>query len=312
MRLSAVVDRRRGKIGSISIRYTNVLQKMRFPLANRTKFHLCRRNFDPFVFNDTGDFELIQAPSICVRRNCRPLQRLGAVLLALTLIAGCASTQAGNGKGPGPGDEVSDPIEPWNRAVFNFNLFLDDIIGRPLAEAYRAILPAPARDSVRNFLRNLKAPVILANDLLQGEGKRAHITTMRFLINSTLGIAGLFDVAFDMGYSYHNEDFGQTLAVFGFEEGPYLVFPILGPSTVRAASGKAVDTFINPLTYAASANDYEIYLYGLRGIEGVDFRSRNIETLDQLKRDALDYYSLIRSIYRQHRQNEIRNGKPQK
>jgi len=255
---------------------------------------------------------LIQVPSSFTHPNTRPLQLLGGALLALMLTTGCASVQTGYGKGSGSGDEVSDPIESWNRKVFDFNMVLDDFIGRPVAETYRTILPEAAQDSIRNFLRNLKAPVTLANNLLQGEGKRAQITTMRFLINSTLGIAGLFDVAFDMGYSHHSEDFGQTLAIFGVGEGPYLVFPILGPSTVRDASGKAVDIFLNPLTYVASANGYEVYLYGLRGIKGVDFRSRNIETLDQLKQDALDYYSLIRSVYRQHRKNEIKNGKTQK
>lgn len=255
---------------------------------------------------------MIQVPPSFIHSITRPLQFLVGALLALMLTSGCASVQAGYGEGSGSGDEVSDPIESWNRKVFDFNLILDDIIGRPVAEAYRTILPESARDSIRNFFRNLKAPITLANNLLQGEGKRAQITTMRFLINSTVGIAGLFDVAFDMGYSHHSEDFGQTLAIFGVGEGPYLIFPILGPSTVRDASGKAVDIFLNPLTYVASANGHDVYLYALRGIKGLDFRSRNIETLDQLRRDALDYYSLIRSVYRQHRKNEIKNGNTQK
>ena len=209
-------------------------------------------------------------------------------------------------------EESIDPIEPFNRTMFELNLFLDKIIGRPLAELYRAILPSPVRDSVRNFVRNLSSPVILANDLLQGEGERAGDTTLRFLINTTLGVGGLFDAAYDMGIKYHNEDFGQTLAVAGVGEGPYLVLPIFGPSNFRDALGKGVDAFLNPLTYVAAHNDAEIWLYGLRGTGAVDFRSRNIESLEQLEKDAFDYYTLIRSIYRQHRKSEILNGRKAK
>jgi phospholipid-binding lipoprotein MlaA len=206
-------------------------------------------------------------------------------------------------------EETIDPFESFNRTMFDLNIILDKAIGRPLAELYQAILPFEARDSIRNFIRNLSSPVVLANDLLQGEGERASDTTMRFLINSTLGIGGLFDTAYDMGFKYHSEDFGQTLAVAGIKEGPYLVLPIFGPSNFRDAAGKAVDSFLDPLTYIAAHNDAELWLYGMRGTQFVDFRARNIKTLDDLERDAFDYYSLIRSIYIQHRNSEILNGR---
>ena len=261
----------------------------------------------------SGDAILKFSNSFFSSEILRPSVRgLGTLVIAVMLVAFSASSLPAQEKDAEPDNEISDPLESFNRAMFDFNLFLDDAIGKPLAEAYRNVLPEPVRDSIRNFIRNLNSPVILANDLLQGEGERANDTLARFLVNSTLGVGGLFDVAFDMGYSYHSEDFGQTLAVHGVKEGPYLVLPVLGPSSLRGTTGKAVDTFLNPLTYIAAANDADIWLYGMRGTDAVDFRSRNIESLDQLKRDSLDFYSLIRSIYDQHRRNEILNGKTEK
>ncbi len=245
------------------------------------------------------------------------MRRLAALLFALMLIVALLPAASAQESPLGKDEEFTqeeengDPFEGFNRAMFEFNLFLDDLIGKPLAEIYRNVLPEPVRDSFQNFMRNLSTPVILVNDLLQGEGERANETTTRFLINTTLGVGGLFDVAFDMGVAYHSEDFGQTLAVHGVGEGPYLVLPILGPSNFRDAAGKAVDSFLHPLTYLAYADGYEIWTYGLRGTGVVDVRARNIETIEQLQADALDFYSLIRSVYRQHRQSEIRNGRPE-
>lgn len=239
------------------------------------------------------------------------LRRLGVIVLALTLAAGCAARTVTENKEDFQNEEIADPLEPMNRFFFDVNEFLDTLILRPVAEVYRNILPEPVRDSVRNFLRNLNTPVILANDLLQGESKRAETTFNRFLINTTLGIVGLFDVAFDMGHPYHDEDFGQTLAVWGADEGIYLVLPILGPMSTRHGAGRVVDIFLDPLTYVSLNNPDLNYIFWTKaGVNIVDIRSRNIETLDQLKRESLDFYSLIRSVYRQNRQNEIRNGKP--
>lgn len=238
------------------------------------------------------------------------LRRVGVVVLALALATGCAGRMTSENRDEYRSEEIADPLESMNRVIFDFNQFLDSLLVRPAAEIYRNILPEPVRDSIRNFLRNLSTPVILANDLLQGESKRAETTVNRFLINTTLGIAGLIDVAFDMGHPYHDEDFGQTLAIWGAEEGIYIVLPLLGPSTTRDVAGRIVDIFLDPLTYVSWNNpDLNVYFYARRGVEIIDFRSRNIETLDQLKRESLDFYSLIRSIYRQNRLNEIRNGR---
>lgn len=187
---------------------------------------------------------------------------------------------------------------------FAFNEALDFAVIRPIAVTYRFIVPTGVRNTVRNFLRNLRTPVTLANDLLQGDLDRAEVTFTRFFINSTIGMLGLFDIAADSGFPYHDEDFGQTMGTYGAGEGFYLVLPILGPSNLRDAGGRIVDIFLDPLTYVAPR---EVGV-GRAVAAGVDFRSRNIEELDSLKADSLDFYARIRSLYRQNRESEINNG----
>jgi len=247
------------------------------------------------------------------------LRHLLAVLAIALLATGCATSQPDTGGEPWPSAEGdgayeaeydNDPLELPNRFIFAFNEMLDFAVFRPVAVTYRFLVPEPVRDSVRNFLRNLSAPVILANDLLQGELDRAEATATRFAINSTAGLLGLFDVAEGMGYEYHDEDFGQTLAVYGMGEGVYLVLPVLGPSSIRDGVGLVVDSYLDPLTYVADNNDAEDWMLVRRAVAGIDFRARNIETLDDLKRDSIDFYARIRSLYRQTRANEINNGAP--
>lgn len=212
-----------------------------------------------------------------------------------------ADSEAGE-FGPEPGD--NDPLEVPNRMFFAFNEAVDFMVIRPIAVTYRYIVPTGVRNSVRNFLRNLRTPVTLANDLLQGDLERAEATFARFLINSTVGLLGLFDIAAESGIPYHDEDFGQTLGSYGAGEGFYLVLPILGPSNLRDAGGRIVDLLLDPLTYLAPT---EVGL-GRAALTGVDFRSRNIDELDALKADSLDFYARIRSLYRQNRESEINNG----
>ena len=207
--------------------------------------------------------------------------------------------------GPEPGE--NDPLEVPNRMFFAFNEALDFMIFRPIAVTYSFVVPLGVRNTVRNFLRNLRTPVTLANDLLQGDLDRAGVTLARFFLNSTIGMLGLIDIAAIEGYPYHSEDFGQTLGTYGAGEGFYLVLPILGPSNLRDAGGRIVDIFLDPLTYIAPR---EVGL-ARAGTEGIDFRSRNIEELDALEADSLDFYARIRSLYRQNRESEINNGAPQ-
>lgn len=233
-------------------------------------------------------------------------------LAVLLIVSGCASApknaddQWAQSDSATDAEEVSDndPIELLNRFVFAFNDALDVTLFQPASAFYRFALPEEVRDSVRNFMRNISTPVILANDLLQGEWERAEATTTRFFVNSTIGVAGLFDIAKDMGYEYHDEDFGQTLATYGTGEGAYVVLPIIGPSSVRDTAGLVVDSLLDPLTYILSTEA----ALGRRAISSIDTRSRNIEVVEEIKRDSIDYYARVRSLYRQRRANEISNG----
>jgi len=204
----------------------------------------------------------------------------------------------------GPEPDDNDPLEIPNRMFFAFNEALDFAVIRPIAVTYRFIVPTGVRDTVRNFLRNLRTPVTLANDLLQGDLERAEVTFTRFFINSTIGILGLFDIAAESGFNYHEEDFGQTMGTYGAGEGFYLVLPILGPSSLRDGGGRIIDILMDPLTYLAPT---EVGL--ARAVtSGVDYRSRSIDTLDELQADSLDFYARVRSLYRQSRENDINNG----
>ena len=208
-------------------------------------------------------------------------------------------------------DDMNDPFEGSNRFFFGVNQVLDELLLRPVSVVYRAVLPDFARDGVRNFLNNLNSPVILANDVLQGETDRAGDTVLRFGINSTIGIGGLIDVAKELDHPYHDEDFGQTLAVWGVNDGPYFYFPLMGPSSARDFTGFVVDRGLDPLTYVNWGDDDLEYVPIARTLLNViDLRSRNIETLDDIERSSVDYYASIRSLYRQSRADAIRNGAP--
>lgn len=208
-------------------------------------------------------------------------------------------------------EATNDPLEPLNRHVFDFNLFLDRVLIKPVAEGYRDVLPDKARTAIRNFLDNLGEPVIFANDMLQGQFKRANDTAGRFLLNSTFGIGGVFDLATGSGIQKQSGDFGQTLYSWGVPSGPYLVLPIFGPSNPRDAGGMVADGFMDPFGYLAGAygasNSATI---GRMAASGVDVRSRNIETFDELQRNSIDFYAALRSLFRQHRASELRHGEP--
>ncbi|MGQ0585030.1 MAG: MlaA family lipoprotein [Reyranella sp.] len=231
-----------------------------------------------------------------------------AVAVALALSACATTPPADDPEAVAAYEEANDPLEPMNRYFFEVNYFLDEIFLKPVAGWYYVALPNPVQDGIRNFLRNLRSPVVLANDVFQGSFGRAGTTVARFAINTTLGVLGLFDVATELGLVYHDEDFGQTLAVHGVGEGPYLVVPLLGPSNPRDLTGKVVDIFLDPLTYVARNHDVQYLQYVRTGLEVVDTRARNLKTLDEIREGSLDYYATIRSLYRQRRNDAIRNG----
>ena len=204
----------------------------------------------------------------------------------------------------------NDPIEPVNRAIFKFNEWFIKLLVRPLAQGYRWLVPDPARDSVENVLHNLNSPRILVNDLLQGELVRAWHTSGRFVVNSTVGVAGIFEVADWLGLPKHKEDFGQTLGVWGVGEMMYLVLPLLGPSNPRDGVGRAVDSFFDPLNLWAVNTDREYITYARTGVEAIDFYEGIMDDLDNLRETSVDYYAAIRSLYRQRRTGDIANGDP--
>lgn len=212
--------------------------------------------------------------------------------------------------------ELNDPIEPFNRVMFEINRGLDALFLKPLAEFYMLLLPPPIQTGIHNFVTNLRAPVTFFNDLLQLEGARALNTAGRFAVNTTVGIGGLLDWASNWGMPYHNEDFGQTLAVWGLGEGPYLVLPVVGPSNPRDAVGIGVDSAIlDPFGFLATFIYNESFLidvlsYTRLGLTAVDARARNYDALNDIEKNSLDFYAAMRSLYRQSRASEIANGRP--
>jgi phospholipid-binding lipoprotein MlaA len=216
--------------------------------------------------------------------------------------AGCAGTTGTNA-----GHDPSDPLESWNRQIFAMNKSFDHAVLKPTAEAYVAVVPGPARTGVHNFLTNLDTPITFTNDVLQGEFGLAGETVGRFGLNTTIGLGGLVDVATPAGIPGHSSDFGQTLGVWGVGADPYLVLPLFGPSNPRDLTGTLADTFMDPLAYVG-IRDYTYWAIGREGVEILDERSRNIDTLDELEQSSVDDYASTRSLYRQYREAHVHHG----
>lgn len=200
-----------------------------------------------------------------------------------------------------------DPFEKFNRAMFSFNDTVDRYALEPVARGYRAITPRLFRDGVGNVLHNLRAPVTFANDVLQVEPARAGATVARFGINTTIGVAGIFDVASTMGLEKHTEDFGQTLGRWGVAPGPYLVLPLLGPSTVRDAAGAPVDVALNPINYAEFDGDDAFRV--TRTVVGViSARESALDAVQSVRETSIDPYVSIRTTYLILRESAVKNG----
>jgi phospholipid-binding lipoprotein MlaA len=223
---------------------------------------------------------------------------VAVVLLFCTLLTACGSTSS----------DVDDPFEPVNRKVFAFNRSLDKNAALPAATYYRHALPDGVRAGVHNFLSNLNLPVTFANDILQGEITEAGYAVCRLGVNTTVGALGIMDPATDWGCPGNEEDFGQTLAVYGVPGGPYLVLPLLGSSLPRDMAGKIlVDHYFNPLGYVTYRGKYYVSI-GQNLIKLVDQRSRAVSALHDVERTSIDYYAAVRSIYLQKRNSAIQNG----
>ena len=208
--------------------------------------------------------------------------------------------------------EIKDCFEIVNRGVFKFNQGLDKIVFKPLAKGYRKF-PQPIRSGTSNALNNLGNLKTIPNNILQGQFKDASINSLRLLINSTLGIAGIFDVASYYGLKKRDkEDYGQTLGAWGFEEGCYFVLPVLGPTTIRDSLGSLVNVMGGDAWYNVTvANDTQYFnesdYYLSRVMSGVDFRAKNLEAFDSLESSSIDLYASVRSLYIQDRNKKIKN-----
>ena len=231
---------------------------------------------------------------------------LGVTLAAVVLLAGCATPPpASDPDALAEFHETNDPLEPTNRVFYAINDGLDTVILRPLAVAYRYAVPEVVRTHTHDVLANLGSPVLLANDMLETRPRRAGDTLMRFLINSTIGVAGVFDVASDWGYPAHSADFGMTLALWGIPDGPFLFLPVIGPTNPRDAVGFGVDAAADPLNYFGKGTAVTVLEYSRYGISAIDARAAVLDDVDKIKAQALDPYATFRSLARQHRSGEI-------
>jgi len=226
-------------------------------------------------------------------------KRLTGGLAAVFLLGACASSEAARA--------ANDPFEPMNRAVFAFNQAADDAVLRPVAEGYMAVTPKPVQTGVHNVLVNLNQPVVFVHTVLQGRPNAAADTLARLIMNTIFGIGGIFDLATHEGLPLHQEDFGQTLAVWGVSEGPYLVLPIWGPSSLRDAPALYPDLFLHPVNWDGSVSS-STPAWAFRGVTVIDVRVQSDGVLGRLDRAAIDPYIQMRSAWRQFRAEQIRNS----
>lgn len=223
------------------------------------------------------------------------LRRLPVLILLASVLAGCATAH-----------DPKDPWEPVNRVTFEVNDTLDKTIIKPIAIGYKAVAPDPVRTWVRNFFSNLNDVVVLANDLLQGKWVQARDDFARVFINSSFGLLGINDIATPAGLEKHDEDLGQTLAVWGLGPGPYFVIPLLGPSTVRDTVGIVGDHFITPTTYIDDVSTRNEFIV----LRTISVRADLLDVEKVIDEAAIDRYNFIREAYFQRRLNQIHDGNP--
>jgi phospholipid-binding lipoprotein MlaA len=219
-----------------------------------------------------------------------------AMIAMLAFLSGCASTY----------NNPQDPYEGYNRAMYKFNDALDKAVIKPVAQGYDAVVPEPISWGISNFFSNLNEITVIINDLLQGKFQQAAHDAGRFGLNTTVGVLGIFDVAGHAGYKKNNEDFGQTLGVWGAEPGAYVVLPLFGPRTVRDSFGLVGDMFTDPVMYV-EGDDARLALAGTRLI---DTRARLLKAGKVLAEATDDEYSYVRDAYLQRRQYLVHDGNP--
>lgn len=230
-----------------------------------------------------------------------------AALLSLLVLVACAQTPT-DPEARAAYDHANDPVEPTNRAIFTANQWVDRNALQPAARAYEGYVPNGVRRSLRNFTLNLKEPSILVNDVLQANFTRAWTTTQRFAVNTTIGVAGLFDVANDWTIPRHDADFGQTFGVWGIDSGPSVHLPLFGPSNVRDTAGTVAGFFANPLGSVSSETLQTIQTTSM-GVSVVDKRAEMLGVTDDLEKTSLDYYAALRSMQAQRRAAFVEEGR---
>jgi phospholipid-binding lipoprotein MlaA len=241
-----------------------------------------------------------------MRQLPRSLLLLAAALALAVLQTGCASKPpASDPEALAEYNQTNDPLEPTNRVFYAVNNGLDTVILRPAAIAYRDAVPETVRAHTHNVLANLSTPVTLFDDMLEAKPRLAGDSFMRLLLNTTVGVGGVFDVATGWGWPAHETDGGITLALWGLPNGPYLFLPVLGPSSPRDAVGFAADTGMDPLTWIGRGDTVTALDWSRYGLSALDTRASLLSTLDRIKAEALDPYATIRSLYQQHRQYQI-------
>ncbi len=229
----------------------------------------------------------------------------GCFAVALAGFLGACATPPGQDSAQVMNTEVNDPLEPMNRYFHDVNQAVDALALRPVSHIYRDAVPDGVRDSVSNFLTNLSQPIYFINNIAQGDLDGAGDNMGAFFTNTLLGFGGLFDIA---QLDTDREDLGQTFAVWGIGEGPYLVLPVLGPNTTREAVGIVGEHFIDPANLVARNHDIDHFEIMRGTARAIDFRSKSLDSLDEIEKNSIDFYAAIRSLYRQNRKNMILDG----
>lgn len=221
---------------------------------------------------------------------------------------GCASNPPAN-QSKIVSDAHQDPLEPMNRAVFDVNDFLDRLLFKPLAELYRFVTPSYVRDRLGNMFDNMNEPVVMTNSLMQGRVSDAGQSLGRLVVNSTIGVAGAYDVAGEgIGWQAKAADFGQTLHSWGVGQGPYIVMPFFGPSTLRDGVGLGADMMMSPWGYVAMEGPHstsKAFSYTSTGVGALVKREQHIDDLEKLKQGSIDFYAQMRSVYLQYRNKQL-------
>jgi phospholipid-binding lipoprotein MlaA len=249
---------------------------------------------------------ILQKPRPARRALTAAALTAGALSVSALSLGACATRPPATDKdATADFDQTNDPLEPTNRFFYRVNDTLDTYTLKPLAQGYIAVVPAPARTGIHNVLANLNSPVLFADDVSQANPRHAGDTFARFVINSTIGVAGLVDVAKDLGLPGHDTNFGITLALWGVPAGPYLYLPLIGPSSPRAVLGRGADTVLDPFTWVPHGYGLITLNWARYGVGVVDERAEYMSDLEHVKASALDPYATFRSLYRQNIASQV-------